>query len=316
MSIVRRVRSFFPWAKLAWSAKLQPHELGLICPCGIGDTYFVCALASEISRVNQDLAIVAIVKQQHQDIPALFPDSITRTVTFTSRQIINSATFARQLQPGKLFFTHPSVNFWNGKIELVGYKQFNLLDAYRFTFKLEETTPLSLPTISQDIRQTAEQRVSNYGLPPGKTVILAPDSSSTPNLTKIRPDADLFWQLIADKLITRGYTVTVLSNREASFLPKLPRIEFPLREAIPLVESCGWVIAARSGLCDLLATAKTKLTILYPEHQWHSGTVYSTTSLQLMGLNQSVTEIVVDYLSNAELIADKIIASQEQLYHH
>lgn len=311
MSIVRRVRSFFPWAQLALTAKLQPHELGLICPYGIGDIYFVCALASEISRINQDLEIVAIVKQQHQDIPALFSDSITRTVTFQSRQIVNSATFARQLTPGKLFFAHPSVNFWNGKIDLVGYKQFNLLDSYRFTFKLDEATALSSPIISQEIRKSAQQRMSNYGLPQAKTAILAPDSSSTPNLTNIRIDANIFWDIIADKLAAQGYTVTLLTNREASFLPHLPRIEFPLREAIPIAEMCGWVIAARSGLCDLLATAKTKLTILYPEHKWHSGTVYTTTSLQLMGLNQSVKEIVVDHLSNAEIITEKIMADRD-----
>lgn len=316
MNIVRRVRSFFPWAKLAWTAKLQPHEIGLICPCGIGDTYFVCALAKEISRVNQDLAIVAIAKQQHQDIPALFSDSITRTVTFQSRQIVNSAAFARQLAPGKLFFAHPSVNFCNGKIDLVGYKQFNLLDSYRFTFKLDEAAALSSPTISQEIRKSAKKKMTDYGLPPAKTVILAPDSSSTPNLTNIRTDADDFWYLVAQKLAAQGYTVTLLTNRNDSFLPQIPRIEFPLREAIPLAEMCGWVIAARSGLCDLLATAKTKLTILYPEHKWYSGTVYTTTSLQLMGLNQSASEIVVDRLSNADIIADKIMADREKVYHH
>ena len=257
-----------------------------------------------------------VVKQQHQDIPALFPDSITRTVTFNSRQIVNSATFARQLAPKKLFFAHPSVNFCNGKIDLVGFKNFNLLDSYRFTFKLNETAALSTPKISSELRKHAQQRMTDYGLPPAKTVILAPDSSSTPNLSNIRNDADYFWELLARKLRAQGYTVTLLSNRNDSFLPQIPRIEFSLTEAIPLAQMCGWVIAARSGLCDLIATAKAKLTILYPEHKWHSGTVYTTTSLQLMGLNQSATEIVVDRLSNAEVIVDKIMASREKVHHH
>ncbi len=312
MSIVRRVRSFFPWAKLALTAKLQPHEIGLICPCGIGDTYFVCALAKEISRVNQDLAIVAIAKQQHQDIPALFSDTITRTVTFQSRQIVNSAAWSRNLAPGKLFFAHPSVKFSSGEIDLVGYKNFNLLDLYRFTFNLNEEAELSSPTIDRDILKRSRQRMMDYGLPLNRTVILAPDSNSTPNLANIRTDD--FWDILAHKLAAQGYTVALLTNREQSFLPQLPRINFPLIEAIPFSEMCGWVIAARSGLCDLLATAKTKLTVLYPQQKWYGGTLYAGTSLRLMGINQSAAEIVVDRSDHAEEIVQTITADKITAY--
>ena len=71
MSITPLVKSSFLWLRLISKAKLQNNELGLLCPGGIGDTYFTCALAKAISQVHQ-ISVVAIVKQNHSEIPDLF----------------------------------------------------------------------------------------------------------------------------------------------------------------------------------------------------------------------------------------------------
>lgn len=305
MSINNLVKTFLPWAKVVFDSKIKSNEIGLLCPCGIGDTYFACALAQEVSKANQGSSVVAIVKKSHSDIPDLFKDSIVRKVTFDNRQIINSATLCSNLERGRVYFAHPSVRFSDRKLSIIGYKDLNLLDLYKFAFNLNyEATP-SKPVIPQDAFLSAQQRLHNYGLPYGKTVILAPDSNSTPNFHET--SADTFWHDLSQQLITQGYTVVALTNKSRDFLPTIPRIDFPLIEAIPFSEMCGLVIAARSGLCDLLATAKTKLAILYPKQKWYSGTVYSCSSLQLMDMSTSVKEIVVHESCIPQKIIEEII---------
>ncbi|MEM9510682.1 MAG: hypothetical protein AAGA16_23860, partial [Cyanobacteria bacterium P01_E01_bin.35] len=250
------VKGFLPWVKLVLDSKIKSNEVGLLCPCGIGDTYFACALAKEVSQANQGAPVVAIVKKQHSDIPDLFQDSIVRKVTFDNRQIMNSAILCRNLERGRVYFAHPSVRF-TGKLSILGYKNFNLLDIYKFTFDLSYNATLSQPIIHQDVVLSARQRLMNYNLPVGKTVVLAPDSNSTPNFNET--SADAFWHNLSQQLTAQGLSVVALTSRNNNFLPQIPRIDFPLIESIPFSEMCGLVIAARSGLCDLLATAKTKL---------------------------------------------------------
>ena len=309
MTLQQTIKSLVPLTKLALRAQLRENELGLLCPCGIGDTYFACALAAEISRANNNLPIVAVVKQNHRDIPQLFPDSIARIVTYQSRQIVNSVAWSRNLAPGKLFFAHPSVKLAGNScdLDIIGYKKLNLLDLYKFAFQLDIAAPLSSPKVPEDNIDAARQRINDYGLPLGQTVILAPDSNTTPNFSDLK--AYDFWQLLSQQLLDCGYTVVALTNKSRDFLPQIPRVDFPLIEAIPFAEMCGWVIASRSGLCDLLATAKTKLTILYPDCPWYSGTVYSCSSLSLMGLSKSVTEIAIPDSSPAQETIEQITAS-------
>ena len=305
MSINNLVKTFLPWAKLVFDSKIKSNEIGLLCPCGIGDTYFACALAKEVSQANQGSSVVAIVKKSHSDIPDLFKDSIVRKVTFDNRQLINSAMLCHNLEPGKVYFAHPSVRFSDRRLSIIGYKNLHLLDLYKFAFNLNREAKLSKPIIPQDVVLSARQRLNKYGLPAGKTVILAPDSNSTPNFHET--SVDTFWYDLSEQLIARGYTVVALTNKSSDFLPKISRIDFPLIEAIPFSELCGLVIAARSGLCDLLATAKTKLTILYPDQKWYSGTVYSCSSLQLVGMSKSVKEIVVNESFPPQEIIEQII---------
>lgn len=304
MSINLLAKSFLPWAKLVLNSQIKRDEIGLLCPCGIGDTYFSCALAAEVSQANQGASVVAIVKQHHSDIPDLFADSIVRKVTFSSKQIINSAMLCRNLDRGKVFFAHPSVKF-TGQFSILGYKSLNLLDLYKFTFDLNYEANISAPVTSQDAIVSARERLRQYDLPVGRTAILAPDSNSTPNFHQT--SAATFWAQLSQRLTAEGLTVVALTNRNSDFLPQIPRIEFPLIEAIPVAEMCGLVVAARSGLCDLLATANTKLAILYPEQQWYSGTVYSCSSLQGMGLSSSVKEIVVDRSRSIPEVIEEII---------
>ena len=189
----------------------------------------------------------------------------------------------------------------------MGFKNLHLLDLYKFTFQLDRATELSLPKVPQHALDSAKQKMTDYKLPWGRTVILAPDANSTPTAPHI--SFDNLWSDLARRLICAGFTVVALTNKNLDFLPQIPRICFPLIEAIPLVEMCGWVIANRSGFCDLVATANAKLTVLYPERSLCSGTVHSCYSLRSMKTNKSADEIIISKSCRVDKIIEQIMGN-------
>ena len=69
----------------------------------------------------------------------------------------------------------------------------------------------------------------------------------------------------------------------------------------------GWVISSRSGFCDLISSAKCRLSIIYVKQQWYAGTAFEGSSLRLMGLSHTALEYEVDANENISLTVKKII---------
>jgi hypothetical protein len=98
------------------------------------------------------------------------------------------------------------------------------------------------------------------GLALGRTVILAPTSRT------LTPPPPAFWEGLIARLRAEGWTVChnlSASEREAGEgFPGCVPLVCPLSELLPLAELAGWVISARSGICELLSTADIRLTIV------------------------------------------------------
>jgi hypothetical protein len=134
----------------------------------------------------------------------------------------------------------------------------HLLDLYRRLFRLPTGAPLLRPTVPPSAYDEALRRFRHQGLPAGRTVLLAPAAASI----KTHPQA--FWQALVRDLRKAGWTVAMNTPVAADPLEGTVPLAFPLREAIPMAELAGWVVSSRSGLCDLLSTARCRLTVVYP----------------------------------------------------
>lgn len=134
----------------------------------------------------------------------------------------------------------------------------------------------------------AHQLFEKLNLPAGKTVIIAPYAGSFVSEISLE-----IWEKIVQGLLDRGYKVCTncYGKKEKNIKNTIPII-FPYEEAVNVLEYAGGFIAVRSGLCDIVSTAKCKMLIIY--EKGFNASRYEYFSLQKMGLNKSVHEINFD----------------------
>lgn len=99
-------------------------------------------------------------------------------------------------------------------------------------------------------------------IPEGKTVILAPYAKS------VAPIDERIWTDIVKDYGSRGYKVytNVVGNEEP--LPGTEGLSAKISEMKSILERAGTFIGIRSGLCDVVRTAKCKKIALYPDYNY------------------------------------------------
>lgn len=278
-------KDFTDWPSLVEKLHLAPSEWGIICPCGTGDTYFVCALAKKFLLQNGGKDLSIIVKPSHEEIPKLFSKYISRiiVVNHPNIQVLQGIPRYNRFQPGYPIIGHP---YYFGSLNFIGYKGLHLLDLYRYIFHLfPGQTSLIKPRISAENTESALRKFDMLNLPHGKTIILAPDANST----QVMPVS--FWELLAKKLLSKGWAVcTNMVGNKLGHLPGTIPISFSIGEAIPMAEQAGWIISSRSGFCDIIASANCKLSIIYLKQDWYRGTLLTGCGLKIMGLSKKAFE--------------------------
>lgn len=292
------------------SQRSEGTTLTLICPHGIGDTYVVCAFASRLKQQTGAHKVIVITKPSQQSIPLLF-EGIDESISMPLDPDV--LHFMPSLYTG-VPFTYPGVfvahmNYYpSGDItRSLGYKLgdtfFSMTDAYRVLFGWSDRrVPLSKPRISTSIHKRAQHRFRTWKVRKGKTVLLAPETTTTANIQD-----QSSWKELAAALEQKGFdVVTMCVGNEARYLHP---VSFPLDEAIPLAELCGTVVSMRSGFVDLLSSAKTRLVIAYPDVPWGVGRFMNAGSLRSMGLRSGMKEILVKLDISVSVFVKKIVTA-------
>lgn len=282
----------YDWIKFKRICQLDADDWCIVCPAGIGDTYFICGLAQEFINKHEGAAFVVVVKKHHEEIPKLFP-SVTRIIAVESIPVSAIMKFSsfKKGQPIYGHFGDTSIMY------LLGVKDIHLLDLYRALLRLPATANLSKPRYSTSkALDNVKSLFSEKNLQVNKTLILAPKANSANEIDGI------FWESVANRAIKLGWSVcTNTTNDEKAIKGTIP-LNFTLEEAIAISELAGWVISIRSGFCDLISSAKTRLTIIYPEQNWYGGTVQSCSSLLDMKLSDSAEEYVFNFENYIDII--------------
>lgn len=262
------------------SMALTGDTWGLISPYGIGDTYLLCALSKQLLAEGGS-AVSLLARPSHQDVGRLFPEGIARVTALDEIDLPLLRSWRRQGPPrrGIPLVAHP----FNLALADGPLPRLHLLDLYRRLFRLPPEASLLRPTVPTAACDEARRRFRHLGLPAGRTVLLAPGAVS------IRTHPQAFWQTLVHTLRKAGWTVALNHSAAAPPLEGTVPLSFPLREAIPMAELAGWVISSRSGLCDLLSTARCRLTVIYPrtDSPWSP---FQAFSLVGMGLSSVAEE--------------------------
>lgn len=133
------------------------------------------------------------------------------------------------------------------------------MQLYKLILHLPGDAQPSFPTASPHLREEAQRLCRTHCVQPGKSVILFPYAQAHV------AHAEEHFAHLAGELRSRGYDVlTSVAPGEAEIPGARPIfIPFPLLPDV--AEYAGWVVAVRSGVCDVLSSAHCRKTFVHPD---------------------------------------------------
>ncbi len=277
---------------------------------GIGDTYLAGLFFHEYLAANSVKDYVfAVSNEGCRQVAEMF--EIQNIVTLPQREqdgIISARRFGRSHWPVKILNDAWVADYTNVNGRLRGYRGLNFEKVFRqFVFELGCEIKLRHPVSEINDAFNKELFVSG-GLIQGRTVILAPYSNTLLALP------NELWSGIAAECARMGFMVCTNCAGEAEkpIAGTVP-IRVPLRYMPGVLEFAGCFIGARSGLCDVISSAKCTKIILYDkDYVFHFASSYEYFSLNGMGLCSDAAEYEVDsnnydaaIAAIADLLADK-----------
>jgi hypothetical protein len=183
---------------------------------------------------------------------------------------------------------------------LVWHSGLNFRDSFtKFVFGFDDDpNPIyfDLPKRTSGV----DKIFKNNNLIPGRTVLISPYAG----VIKAELTMD-HWVFLVDSLVEKGYTVCTNSSGEHE--PPLPNTSAPfieLQDCVEFVETAGYFIGVRSGLCDAISTAKCLKIAIYDVSAIYTPPHFF--SFESMGLGDGFTELYIDP-ENTDAIIEKVL---------
>jgi len=183
-----------------------------------------------------------------------------------------------------------------------GYKGLDFAKMFRyFVFGFDDSVQYELPP-RKNWQNEIDELFKKHNLLKGKTIILSPYSNT---LFELPTD---FWESIVEHCKQRGYTIcTNCATKGEKPVKGTEAVFFPLGMAIDFVEAAGSFIGIRSGLCDVISSAKAKKIILYEKDGFfYKSSPYEYFSLKSMGLCDDAVELEYNF-NEREKVMEKIL---------
>lgn len=291
---------------------LSSNDGIILCPYeGMGDTYMTMALLESYRNENKmNRFIILVIKNSHHKIVKMFNYSFVEAVVINDNRKDELLSFAQLLENNKkLLVANPAYPKGNKANVLSINRSISFADAFKINvFNLNKECQISVPDI-KTYEEEAIKYIEDNNIVKNKSVIIVPYAKSTSNLD------NSFWEALVQTLTLKGYSVftNVGSKEEVAIKGTIP-LGIPLEYIIPVINYSGWVIANRSGLCEIFSSSNAKKTIIYPQQTWHRyGTVYDYFSLNKMQITTNSDEFIVSTDIDAyEELIEKIIKSRER----
>lgn len=236
----------------------------LICPhTGTGDIYNIGLYFQTYLQTNGiDQYTFLFRGRSEQKVGKLF--GIQGDSILSDRDNMRLMRFAHFIQPKNIglrqlhHYPFPSVQ--NGRLE--NFEEYYKNIAFTHLFRdvalgLGPDTDPVLPHFSNT--PEAAKFFAKNGLKPGKTVVLAPYSTSA----QVVPLE--IWEELAAQLKELGYTVaTNCAAKKERPIAGTIGLEFEYQYAKAYLELAGYFVGVRSGLCDVISSIDCKKIVLTP----------------------------------------------------
>ena len=273
----------------------------LLCPYpGTGDVYMACLYMPQyIKENNIHKYAVVVIGNKCKRVCYLFELS---NVICLDKIEVNQVMRAWEFLGSDIVKIKPLL-YWGWRCKRFLYADkypqitFNEMFVYD-VFDLKEDIK-HLP-VKRKHNEFVEQVFKDYKLAPGKTVLLAPYAGSF--VSEISLD---IWEHIAYVLQRKGYSVCTNCFGEFE-KPVSGTCELALsyQNIIDFLDSAGYFIGLRSGLCDIVSSSKAKLIVLY--ECGINASKYEYFSLSKMGLVPSDRVEEFKYMGDEEVFCNEI----------
>lgn len=288
------------WQSILEQVQLQSDEWGFVSAYGTGDTYFIATLARQFSQTHGG-KVVMIGTAPHCQVAGMFPAGVSRVVAIDriDRRAVDQLGARR---PGGLFVAHPAHDR-RRLFRKLGGAGYRMVDMYREYLGLPPNAQLDKPTIPHHAIEEARKELARAKLPPGRTAVLAPVTRSVPMI-------EFPWMKLVAGLKQHGWSVATNVAEDETPIRNTTALRCSLRTTVPLLDQAGWLIAMRSGLCDVASTSSCHMSVLYPRFRWYSGSLLDATSIKQMGLHANTIEYEIAPTTNKDRLVDRLVEEQ------
>ncbi|NRT73706.1 ADP-heptose--LPS heptosyltransferase [Clostridium beijerinckii] len=255
----------------------------LICPYrGIGDIYFICSYIDGYLEKNgiKDY-VFAVIGNSCKRVATIF--EIKNIEALDQNEADKLVDFSRIIETKENPIKILSHNYVH--TDILDKFEINKQLSWGELFKncimsIDKNTCKKNPLLSFR-KKYIEDLFEKNSLVRGKTVIISPYANTIVRLE------DGFWEKIVEKLNEKGFKVCTnsIGEEEPPIVGSIP-LNFPLEDAVSVVEYAGTFIGIRSGFCDLISSSKAKKIVLYPNENSFFF------SIKDMGLSDDIIEIM------------------------
>ena len=258
-----------------------------LCPYpGTGDVYLACAhLRAYVQEIECGKYKLLVTKENCRKVAELFGELQVEVI---NEEDANLLLKAWEFLGSELMNIKPLLYWgWRTKrfLHADKHNQITFYDNFCYdAFGFKNRVAIDNPSSSGD-KTALRNYIEKYGIKEGKTVIVAPYAGSF--ISQIKQDE---WEEVTERLKQIGYTVFTNCSDNEKEIEGTKRIFFPYKIAIPLLEYSGMFIGVRTGLCEILSSAKCNQVIVY--ESGFAASDYEYFSIKKMGLNSSVNEVV------------------------
>ena len=269
-------------------AKYPEHQM---CPApysGTGDVYVAAMILKEYAKRNGiEQYFVPVIGKSNVKICSLFGIEAVPFSKSEMRDLVKFLSFAgiTESETFILHHDHPSIptGFMDRMRNVKGIDFFSMY--LSGVFRSNDRTMAAAPQFDRRA-EVIDKLFTDHGLIKGKTILLAPYTYTLP---KMNP---AFWEQLAEELRKKGYTLcTNCSSKEEKPIRGTVPLFVPYSQIVPFLEEAGGVIAIRSGLCEVLSSARCRKVILYLDgFHWNGRDSRDYFSLNRMGLCSDAEE--------------------------
>lgn len=285
-----------------WDASGDPDAWNFITTeLHNGDCYYFLALLRAFRKFRSGGRRIRVlaVNRQHLALAALFADQIdqleyTPNADFSGEQL-SAWRVARnrgEFVPGILLNLFPLNYFpppldWGALWFLLTTRGLYFLHLFKLLLGLPIDIALDVPAVSASARRAALELSRQHDLIPGRTLILFPYGVSWPQGEQATRD---HMAALAARATAGGLRVLTSIAGEEVPVPGTSGIFIPFGVLIPFCELAGYVVGLRSGISEVLATARCTKVYTYINQE-----AIDDNSVVAYGLGGAERGIVFDF---------------------